>query len=450
MSHGHPDDLAFLLSKVTAENPHVIYMGISKISFHLPKEWSYQEQNRCRTWLVDQLGFEERLFANEPAYVHLNIKVSPLLLVSLHSTGAITSCIYYVFLQPIEFQTAILKTPRQIPAPNLGLVLEIPQPCSEDPQPRSRPTSLTISRVPSLDSLGRGGSVKRPISRMLKDGEDSDSDGTGKESPAFLPNQGAFSPKTCRTSRTASSPHFNLSANNSLRSPRALASPADAILAGFERVRIGGDSQEEVRVTRSRNNSYNAGVVVTTRSRGNSDSTAGDSTVSTAKSRAGSVDFSRSNSRMGAPIQEESKEDMEKEEEDEELVAAFPEPFLASSTAMQMDGCMDVAAPSTEEPPRVPEPSFLPAAAHSPPLPVQRQGSAQRMGYQAQEDAAGKEFVDVLRQCRIAGFFMCLFSQLVPALSFFLTLSAERRAHGVQQQQRRRIRRRQRPSHGPR
>lgn len=297
-------------------------------------------------------------------------------------------------LQPSEFQAAIMRRSGSTLTVNPGLVLEIPTAGDDAPASRSRPTSLTISRVPSLDSLGRPGSQKRPISRVFRDGEDSDSDETGKESPAIMPNQGAFSPKTCRTSRLAASPHFNYSASG-VRSPRGLASasPADGILAGLERVRIGGDSQEDVRVTRSRNNSYTTG-----RSRVNSDSTAGES-ISTNKSRAGSVDFGRSSSRMGAPILEESKEEMDREEEDDQEIIAANEPFLsnASSTSMQMDGCTtEEEAPSMDTyEHRAPEPLWpQPSAAHSPPLPAQRQGSAQRMGYQtmkAAEDAAGKK-----------------------------------------------------------
>lgn len=230
-----------------------------------------------------------------------------------------------------------------------------------------------------------------------------------------MPNQGAFSPKTCRTSRMAASPHFNHSAN-SMRSPRAIASPAD-VIPGFDRVKI-GDSQEDLpRLTRSRNNSYtNAGA----RSRGNSD---GDTMTasSSAKSRAGSVDYGRSSSRLSAPIiVEESKEEMDREdEEDLEIVAAFPGPFgskssngsngmnNSSTVVMQMDQeCpMDdgeaptMDADDDDNDVRSPEPVCpQPLVTHSPTLPglgqgqIQRQGSSHRLGYQslhASEDAAG-------------------------------------------------------------
>lgn len=76
IGEGHHEDVAFLLSKATSADPHLPYLGLCKISFYLPKEWTFAQQSRCRLWLVDQLGFEERLLANEPAYSHSTTKVS--------------------------------------------------------------------------------------------------------------------------------------------------------------------------------------------------------------------------------------------------------------------------------------------------------------------------------------------------------------------------------------
>lgn len=260
----------------------------------------------------------------------------------------------------------------------------------------SRPTSLTIHSVPSTDSQGggsRNSGSKRPFKeRSYRDGVDSDSDD----------NDNNFSPRSGRSSRSSMSPFFSSQppAAPNTRSPRGAPSPADAGLMGFTRLGLENpaslSAEYEPRMTRSRNNSVN---VLSTRSRASSDTTPrpaqspfpfgsapvelmrtdtvvtsavpetdgrigtrnrntsqnqlsslsrsrgnSDGESLSAKSRNGSVDLGRCQSRSGPAILEESQEDLE--DEDSEVIALITRHESSGSFISAELSAAPVGAPS--------------------------------------------------------------------------------------------------------
>lgn len=66
---GTNDDLLFLISQTEGEHS---LLGFFQLGFVIPPEWDSHRQNRCRTWLMVNLGFQERIFGNTFAYTHIN------------------------------------------------------------------------------------------------------------------------------------------------------------------------------------------------------------------------------------------------------------------------------------------------------------------------------------------------------------------------------------------
>lgn len=152
-----------------------------------------------------------------------------------------------------------------------------------------------------------------------------------------------------------------------------------------------GDGHEDLpHLTSGRNSSYaNITCRVPSRSQGNMDSFDGDYSAITTnvssctKSRAGSVDYGCS-SRLNAPIiMEESKEEMDREdEEDVEIVAIN----RCRMDAKRVEVCVieDGEAFTTDADEfRSTETLHLPPSVHSSNLPVDSQGPSQRLSIQS-------------------------------------------------------------------
>jgi len=345
MDLGHDEDILFLISQTEGNNHNLVGLGYIKLCFVFPNGWKVERQNRCRTWLTENLGFTESLLGNSSvAYSNNRTKVD-----SRRFQSAVVSLSLKTFTLLIQ-RTDLCKAGKKVmeerntataqqvaadaaaaaEAAQSTLTLEVPDEQVAKSRPTSlnmsRPTSLnmsTIQRVMSTDSTsGRNSGNKRSHrdSMTFRDtgGGDSDSD-----------ENGAYSPKSGsgRTSRSSQSPFFM-----SNRSPRGMtASPMDpGLTTGLTSMRLDTNSTEpEPRVmTRSRGNSNSTMMVALSRSRGNSDSTLGES-VST-KSRNGSLDLGRCASRTGPAIKEESQEDLD-EDLDKEVASFLPNSTSAGS-----------------------------------------------------------------------------------------------------------------------
>lgn len=78
MRHGHSEDLEFLMTQTQQGATYNLdNQGFYKLGLLLPKEWKMERRDRCRAWLVHKLGFEEKLFGSDSAYIHNSIRVSP-------------------------------------------------------------------------------------------------------------------------------------------------------------------------------------------------------------------------------------------------------------------------------------------------------------------------------------------------------------------------------------
>lgn len=76
MDLGHDEDIIFLISQTEGNSHNLMNLGFTKLCFVFPNGWKVERQNRCRTWLTENLGFTESLLGNSSvAYSNSRTKV---------------------------------------------------------------------------------------------------------------------------------------------------------------------------------------------------------------------------------------------------------------------------------------------------------------------------------------------------------------------------------------
>lgn len=72
---GHDEDILFLISQTEGNNHNLVTLGFYKLCFVFPIGWKWERQNRCRTWLTENLGFKEIVVGDSLAYSNDKTKV---------------------------------------------------------------------------------------------------------------------------------------------------------------------------------------------------------------------------------------------------------------------------------------------------------------------------------------------------------------------------------------